>query len=304
MSKQQLDDRGASFGEPGALGDGKGLVIQRAGHFVRWHIDHRTEVFGLAYLVLFASGCGGMWSSALSFSPTGFVLCCAEWLGRRTHRSVVPGAFFGTDRLVIGRNTSIRHGFYVAGNESIEIGEDNFIAPQVMILTSEHAVRADGTVTEGALSKPVRIGDGCLIGTRVVILPGVTIGDGVVIAPGAVVSEDCESYSSTKVTRPGGSGGLVRLGRRAGHLTWAAASHRPASAPSGLSHCRSRRVAAKGAAGWAGGDHRGDRQQVARECHYWDDSSARSTPVSASSWVDRSSWNEPVRRWDRTHPRR
>ncbi len=196
MSKQQLDDRGASFGEPGALGDGKGLVIQRAGHFVRWHIDHRTEVFGLAYLVRLRKW---LWRDVVIGSqllPDRFrpMLCRMAGLDVRT-RSVVPGAFFGTDRLVIGRNTSIRHGFYVAGNESIEIGEDNFIAPQVMILTSEHAVRADGTVTEGALSKPVRIGDGCLIGTRVVILPGVTIGDGVVIAPGAVVSEDCESYA-------------------------------------------------------------------------------------------------------------
>lgn len=39
--------------------------------------------------------------------------------------------------------------------------------------------------------QPITVGDGCWIGARAVILPGVTIGDGCVIAAGAVVSKDC-----------------------------------------------------------------------------------------------------------------
>ena len=41
------------------------------------------------------------------------------------------------------------------------------------------------------LPRPVRIGSGCWLGARVIVLPGVTIGPGCIIAAGAVVAQDC-----------------------------------------------------------------------------------------------------------------
>jgi maltose O-acetyltransferase len=62
---------------------------------------------------------------------------------------------------------------------------------EVLFCTSTHIM---GPATERAgrvHPQPITVGDGCWIGARSVILPGVTIGDGCVIAAGAVVNKDC-----------------------------------------------------------------------------------------------------------------
>src|SRR3954452_168159 len=61
----------------------------------------------------------------------------------------------------------------------------------VMILTSAHALGPHERRGGELASAPVRIGHGCWIGARAVLLPGVTVGDGCVIAAGAVVRADC-----------------------------------------------------------------------------------------------------------------
>ncbi len=54
--------------------------------------------------------------------------------------------------------------------------------------TDFHTIVRDGSPQ--ASVAPVRIGDHVWIGTRAVVLKGVTIGDGAVIAAGAVVTAD------------------------------------------------------------------------------------------------------------------
>ena len=44
-------------------------------------------------------------------------------------------------------------------------------------------------------SKPIKIGRGCFIGTRSIILKGVTLGDRVIIGAGSVVTKDVPAYS-------------------------------------------------------------------------------------------------------------
>ncbi len=56
----------------------------------------------------------------------------------------------------------------------------------------EHDVQSETFAETGA---PVKIDDYVVIGTRVIILPGVTIGKGAVVASGAVVTKDVAPYA-------------------------------------------------------------------------------------------------------------
>lgn len=67
------------------------------------------------------------------------------------------------------------------------IGADVSISPYVTILTASHGVNDPGFRVVDA---QVTIHDHAWIGTRAMILPGVTIGEGAVVAAGAVVTRD------------------------------------------------------------------------------------------------------------------
>ena len=72
-------------------------------------------------------------------------------------------------------------------SKSIEIGEGCFIAAGVIIRDSHgHTIMREGFQKY----EPIKIGNHVWIGTRAMILPGVTIGDNSVIAAGAVVVKD------------------------------------------------------------------------------------------------------------------
>lgn len=71
--------------------------------------------------------------------------------------------------------------------ESIEIGDDVAISHDVTIMDSDahELFRKDYIKT-----KPVKIGNHVWIGSRAMVLKGVTIGDGAVVAAGAVVTKN------------------------------------------------------------------------------------------------------------------
>lgn len=95
----------------------------------------------------------------------------------------------------IGRNTSI--GFYsmIYSSESIVIGSDCMIGPFVFIVDSNHGVSKQKKMNQQKNStKPIVIKDDVWIGTKSIILQGVTIGEGAVIAAGSVVTKDVKAY--------------------------------------------------------------------------------------------------------------
>ena len=73
---------------------------------------------------------------------------------------------------------------------TIEIGDNVLIAPNVIICTASHPLdyRLRDQGLEYAL--PIRIGNSVWIGAGAIILPGVTIGDHAVIGAGAIVNRD------------------------------------------------------------------------------------------------------------------
>lgn len=87
-------------------------------------------------------------------------------------------------QIAIGDRAVINFGVAITAGESISIGDDVTIGPYCIV---------DDRVHDGSphpVSAPIRIGSGCWLASRVVVLPGTTIGDGTVLAAGAIVSGD------------------------------------------------------------------------------------------------------------------
>jgi maltose O-acetyltransferase len=102
----------------------------------------------------------------------------------------------------IGHGTFINYGTWFDG--VVEIGSGCEVAMNVLFCGTTHEIGSSDHRAGARLSKPIKVGDGCWIGARAVILPGVTIGDGCVIAAGAVVAKDCAPnglYAGVPATR-------------------------------------------------------------------------------------------------------
>ncbi len=94
--------------------------------------------------------------------------------------------------IVANNNAKLQFGSgYINSNceircfDSITIGENVAIAKEVIIRDSDlHKI------SNSVMTAPITIGNHVWIGTRAMILKGVTIGDGAVVAAGAVVTKD------------------------------------------------------------------------------------------------------------------
>lgn len=79
---------------------------------------------------------------------------------------------------------------------SITVGEGTIFGAGAMVVDNDFHT-PEGTWGWGydcrSGAKPVRIGRGCFIGARAIVLKGVTLGDRVVVGAGAVVTKDVPS---------------------------------------------------------------------------------------------------------------
>lgn len=101
--------------------------------------------------------------------------------------------YYGADIILFkGAKLKLGSGFFnsnikIRCHEKIEIGENVAISHDVTIMDSD----AHEGLWEGyEKTKPIKIGNHVWIGTRVIILKGVTIGDNAIIAAGSVVTKD------------------------------------------------------------------------------------------------------------------
>lgn len=107
---------------------------------------------------------------------------------------VEPGCFFFGARVRLGDWAWINHRCYFDARDEIEIGPYCSVAMEVMLCTSTHEVGEAGKRAGAYRSAPISIGAGTWLGTRAMVLPGVTIGPGCIVAAGAVVTADLEAH--------------------------------------------------------------------------------------------------------------
>ena len=100
--------------------------------------------------------------------------------------------WFYSPNINIGRDSFINNGVFFHNYSTITLGKNVFVGPEVMITTVSHEVGDSSCRATALKSQPITIKDGSWIGTRAVILPGVTIGEGCIIAAAAVVTKNCQ----------------------------------------------------------------------------------------------------------------
>jgi tetrahydrodipicolinate N-acetyltransferase len=124
-------------------------------------------------------------TSVVRVRPGAELVCDGIVSLQRGVRVVVDGG-----RLTIGHGTNVNGlGTRLLCAQEVTIGAECTFSWDVQVLDSDfHALTTDGVERPSVV--PVRIGDRVWVGTRAVVLKGVTIGDGAVVAAGAVVTSD------------------------------------------------------------------------------------------------------------------
>lgn len=132
---------------------------------------------------------GKIYQKIRYFFASRFVRQCGK------HVNFEHGAQFDSD-ISIGDYSGI--GIHCTVGGSVTIGEHVMMGPECVLLSHNHKFdRLDIPMCQQGFSEeePIHIGNDVWIGTRVVILPGVTVGDHSVIGAGAVVTKDVPDYA-------------------------------------------------------------------------------------------------------------
>lgn len=119
-------------------------------------------------------------------------------LGSRCGKDVIvkDHCYFGNGaRLTIGNRSQLGQNARLGG--TITLGDDVIMGPDVVMMAISHEfARTDIPINQQGAKpeEPITIGNDCWIGTRVIILPGVSIGNSCIVASGAVVTHSFPDY--------------------------------------------------------------------------------------------------------------
>ena len=123
---------------------------------------------------------------------------CGAVIGENV-RVTSSAMFVGDGNLIIGDDVWIGAQSFICPvcGTIIEIGSCVDIAPQVMFITGSHEIDIKGSHIAGTgYSTAIKIGDGCWLGARSTILPGVVLSRKTIIASGSVVCDSCNEENS------------------------------------------------------------------------------------------------------------
>ena len=109
------------------------------------------------------------------------------------------GASLNGKCIILGNNVRMGYASHIfGGSDSVQIGNDVMIAPNVVIAGGYHGMDRSGipmVFQKGVSKGPVIIGNDVWIGANSIILSNITIGDGVVVGAGSVVTKDIPDYA-------------------------------------------------------------------------------------------------------------
>lgn len=98
----------------------------------------------------------------------------------------------GQGSFVMGHHSVVNQNCRLDNRGTIIIGNNVSISADVTILTADHNLQSS---TFESRCRQVAINDYVFIGTRALLLPGITIGTGAVIGAGSVVTKDVPPYT-------------------------------------------------------------------------------------------------------------
>jgi len=116
----------------------------------------------------------------------------AELLGSATADAHIEAPFrcdYGYN-ILLGRNFYANYALTILDCAPVTIGDNVFVAPNVVLTTAGHPVEAGPRVAGWEFARPITIGHNVWLGAGVIVLPGVTIGDNTTIGSGSVVTRD------------------------------------------------------------------------------------------------------------------
>ena len=100
--------------------------------------------------------------------------------------------FDARGNFAIGGGSVINQNCRMDNRGGITIGDNVSISADVIILTADHDPNSP---TFDGRTRSVAIQDFAFVGTRAMILPGVTLGKGAVVAAGSVVTKDVKPFT-------------------------------------------------------------------------------------------------------------
>ena len=123
----------------------------------------------------------------------GLKRCLLRWCGAEIGDGVricSSARILGAGILRIGADTWIGQQVLLMATGELSFGSRVDLGPMVYIGKGTHKLDFTGErCASDGVSLPVSIGDGCWLGARVTVLPGVSIGEMTMVAAGAVVTK-------------------------------------------------------------------------------------------------------------------
>ncbi len=100
--------------------------------------------------------------------------------------------------ITIGNDCYLGYNLSLLAGADITIGNEVLMASNILISSENHGTDPESSIPymdQPLIGKAVAIADGCWLGERVCVLPGVSIGEKSIIGAGSVVTKNIPAYT-------------------------------------------------------------------------------------------------------------